>query len=225
MSVPSNNGREPTQAEIDREIHRVFAESDHIKPDGSPSWAKARMKLASEVCEAKVTDRRERGVNAVQRGVLVTRVWPAIVPPDDHAGHEFPKLVEAVWKQFWSDIWTELRTGHNQPIQKLVNVMEGGGWVMCRTKVGPDKVGAVYITENRDLIRDDMTRPANQEAARRAVRDARNREMLMVRQPHNAAAYMAEYVKAMETALETGKEMLELTMGTLHTDAEEEDGE
>jgi hypothetical protein len=151
-------------------------------------------------------------------------VWPGIVPPDDHAGHEFPKLVEAVWKQFWSEVWTELRTGHNQPVQKLVSVLEGGGWVMCRTKVGPDRVDAVYITENRDLIRDDYTRPANLKAERSAISDARNREMLMIRQPENAAAYMAEYVKAMEVALEAGKEMLALTMGTLHTDAKEENG-
>jgi hypothetical protein len=225
--MPGSNGSEPTPAAIDREVHKAFADQGYVQADGSRSMAKFRVALCEQARTAKANNRRERGAKAIQRGELVHRTFPDYPVPDDHASQPNPELARAAWKQLWSLVWTECGTGANGTIQRMIGQHEGNGWVLCRCKVGPDRIDAIYITTSRDLIRDDITRPANSSAEKKALRDARNREMLMLRQPENAEAYMREYVQAMEVALEAGKAMLELTMGTINVadDEKGEDGE
>ena len=104
-----------------------------------------------------------------------------------------PVLAAAVYKEVDKLVWGETRTAAIGPVQRLVGVNMGNGYVLCRTKVGRDEVDAVYVTDDIACIRLDFTRPENESIDRKLATATRNREMLVLRQPHNAAKYAREY--------------------------------
>ena len=92
-------------------------------------------------------------------------------------------------------MWGETKSSADSPVQRLVGVNMGNGYVMCRTKIG--KVDAVYITDNIDCIREDFTRPEADAITRKLKMATKNREMLVLRQPDNAMKYANEYNRAL----------------------------
>jgi hypothetical protein len=129
-------------------------------------------------------------------------------------------------------VWGEAKPGADSPLQRLVGVNMGNGYVMCRTKIGD--VDAVYITDDIECVRIDFTRPENAAIDRRLAMATRNREMLVLRQPENAAKYASEYKRTLHGALATASAQMQLAVDSVSgnhaeadvdTEAEEGDGD
>jgi hypothetical protein len=220
------------QSAIDKAVYDAFAHQGYLKRDGARDITKMCARIFEIVAQQKVLNKREREEKATKRGDLVAAVFPDVLGPDriDELSEERRPLAEAVYKRVAADVWAETRSAADGRVQRMVGVNMGNGYVLCRTKVGKDRVDAVYITDVLECIRLDFTRPDNASLDRRVQTSTRNREMLILRQPHHAKAYASEYDKTLRNALTEAHNQMQLTMDSVMStaagpDEDEEAGE
>ena len=208
-------------------VHEAYAREGYIRQDGSKDNGKLVARITEIVVKHKALSKREREEKAISKGALVAEAFPSVIGPDgfDAAPDLDRPLVEAVYKQIATDVWGNVRPAADAHVQRNVAVVMGNGYVLCRTKLGKDNVDAVYITDERECILADFTRPDNEALQRHIERVTRNREMLMIRQPQNAKKYSSEYQKALANVSLLAKNQLQLTMDMLNQPQEEPDSE
>lgn len=216
---------------IDKAVYDAYADATYVKGDSSRDITKMCARMFEVVAPNKVLGKREREEKATRRGDLVSAVFPDLPGPEqfDDLPEDDRPLAEAVYKRIAADVWGETRPAADGRLQRMVGTNMGNGYVLCRTKVGKDRVDAVYITDVKECIQLDFTRPDNSSLDRRVRSSTRNREMLILRQPHNAKAYASEYDKTLRNALTEAHNQLALTVESVsapvHDDEDEEAGE
>lgn len=213
---------------LDQAFYEAFAREGYVDESGARDMIRVRERIFEAVRNAKVLGKREREEKAITRPDLVEAVFPTLPGPDawDELTDETDRaLAEAVYKKINADIWAETRPAADARVQRLVGVNMGNGYVLCRTKVGKGRIDAAYITDVKECIQLDFTRPDNQALDRRIAASTRNREMLLLRQPHNAKAYASEYDKTLKNALSTAHNTLQLTMESLTAEFDEDEDE
>jgi hypothetical protein len=220
------------QSAIDQAVYEAFAREGYVKQNGDRDVTKMCARIFEIVAAEKILGKREREEKATKRGDLVAQVFPQLAGPDkfDELEESARPLAEAVYKRIAADVWAETRSAAEGRVQRMVGVNMGNGYVLCRTKVGKDRVDAVYITDVLECIRLDFTRPDNASLDRRVQTSTRNREMLVLRQPHNAKAYASEYDKTLRNALTEAHNQMALTVEAVsvngdHGDEDEEGDE
>ena len=123
-------------------------------------------------------------------------------------------------------MWGETKTNADSTLQRMVGMNMGNGYVLCRTKIGKDAIPAVYITDDLRCIQLDFVRPDNESTVRKLETVTKNREMLVIRQPQNAARYVREYGSTMRGAVTAGINRLQLTAeSVVNSDADGDDHE
>jgi hypothetical protein len=216
------------QSAIDKAVYEAFVREGYVKQNGDRDVTRMCARIFEIVAQDKVLGKRERETKATRRGDLVAQVFPSVPGPDtiDELDERDRPLAEAVYRKIAADTWAETRSAADSRVQRMVGVNMGNGYVLCRTKVGKDRIDAVYITDVLECIRLDFTRPDNASLDRRIHTSTRNREMLILRQPHNAKAYATEYDKTLRNALTEAQNQLALTMVSVSSnDDEDEEGE
>jgi hypothetical protein len=140
------------------------------------------------------------------------------VTPDGFADAADPFMSSLVWKAIDQKTWQQIATGARSHLQRMVGLHMGNGYAMCRTKIGTNKIDAVYVTDNFALQSEDLSRPENLALQRKAQTAVENREMLMIRQPKHAKHILNEYVRTLQAALDTGKAQLALMESSVSVD-------
>ena len=212
-------------AAIDTGVHAAFSAEGYVQEDGSKDSSKLRERMFEVLRPRKVINHRERGDKAVTRGEMVAQVFPSLPGPEHFTEHDNPDLTEAVWNKIDGILWSEAAPRHSAPLQRLVGLNMGNGYVLCRTKVGKDQTPAVYISDNVHCIERDFIKPDNDSLAAKLETVRRNREMLILRQPQNAKRYahsFDQHVKAIGTA---AHEQLTLAIESVATPLFDGDGQ
>jgi hypothetical protein len=211
--MPQYNGSAPSKTAIDAGIHVAFEQEGYVTDDGSNDKAKLRERILDTIlASGKVLARSERAEKATTRGTLVATVFPGLPGPESVDEQPDPILAAAVYGAVDKLVWGETRTAAGAPVQRLVGVNMGNGYVLCRTKVGREEIEAVYVTDDIVCIQLDFTKPENESIDRKLANATRNREMLVLRQPHNAAKYARDYDRTLRGALSTANSQLSLAV-------------
>jgi hypothetical protein len=223
MSTTYNGGK----AAIDKGVFDAFQREDYLTQKGDRDMVKVRERIFSIVSANKVFDRAERQDKAVTRGELVARVFPHLPGPEAWGEQPEPLLAEAVYNALDGKfVWGETKTNADSTLQRMVGMNMGNGYVLCRTKIGKDAIPAVYITDDLRCIQLDFVRPDNESTVRKLETVTKNREMLVIRQPQNAARYVREYGSTMRGAVTAGINRLQLTAeSVVNSDADGDDHE
>lgn len=186
MSTPNSN---PVKEAIDRGVHEAFAAEDYLTEDGAKDMTKVRERMYAVLAPRKVLALGERKDKAVTRGNMVREVFPGLLPPEQHENAADPQLAAAVWNKIQQAIWGELRPGASGPMQRIVGLNSGNGYILCRYVKGTDKTPAAYITDVFQCIQKDYVDRDNADLLRKIAALRANREMLIMRQPKNARRY------------------------------------
>ena len=213
----------PSKAAIDLAVHEIAAKDGFIVDEKLDS-AILRNRLFEVVRSAKVLAKKDRAEKAARRPQVIAALFPSLPGPDLFDHQADPPLAEKVYTWLNQKAWGETKPGADSPLQRLVGVNMGNGYVMCRTKIG--EVDAVYITDDIDCVRADFTRPENDAIDRRLAMATRNREMLVLRQPDNATKYANEYNRTLRGALTTASTQMQLAVDSVtgnHAEPEVDD--
>lgn len=227
MADTSMNGYGgPSPAAIDQGVHEAYEAAGYVQPDGSVDLPKLRQTILDIVREAKVLNKKERGEKAITRGTLMARLFPTVPGPEDWDGD---LLQQRIYAELNKRVWGQVTPNANGPVQRLVGIEFGNGYVLCQTKIGKDQAPAVYVSDDFSCIDQDYVSPDNAKVER-ALRNATiNREMLVLRQPQHAKKYVDGYRRTFQAVMENGNSQmvlaLEAATATLHEDEEEEEQE
>lgn len=205
---------------IDKAVRDAYEREGHITADGRRDWAKVCACMFEAIAKDKVLAKNERAAKARTKGELVTAAFPNLPGPDDGDA-----LAVAVYKQVMTEVWALAHPAADKRLQRMVGMNMGNGYVLCRTKVTTDQIDAVYITDVMECINADFVTPDNDALDRRIATSTRNREMLLVRQPHNAEAYAKGYDRSLKNALSAAHNQMRLTLGSVTANLADTDDE
>lgn len=221
------NGGRPSKAAIDLGIHDAFVAEGYVstETDGNGDEVvvglnhnKRRQAIYMAATDAKALTKAEKIEKAIKRPDLVERVWPHLPDPTNALQVEVNRIIDQKYT------WADTKSSYDGPVQRLVGLNMGNGYVLCRTKVGKGQgIDAIYVTDSLALIREDFTRPDNKSLSNKIDQATGNREMLIIRQPHNAAKYLRDYEATLVAKLEATRARLALSMPRL--DEDEDEGE
>jgi hypothetical protein len=186
MSTVNGN---PQKAAIDQGVREAYEAEGFTTETGARDTVRVREHVFEALRPHKVLKWAERKAKAITRGAVVAQVFPSLPGPDQFSEAEDPQLAHAIWVKVNSDLWSQLQTGAKGPIQQLVGLSMGNGYVLCRTKIGADGTDAVYVTDDRTCIERDYLMPDNVKLQRQFEAATDNRAMLIARQPENAERY------------------------------------
>lgn len=200
MSIQTEN---PQKAAVKAGVQTAYEAEGYITPSGVKDTTAVRERIFEVVRPHKVLAYRDREGLAITRGEVTKEVFPGLLGPDQFDDADDPQLAQAIWIKIDSAVWTQLQANANGPVQRLVGINMGNGYVLCRTQIGVNSTDAVYITDNRQCIERDYLSRDNKALQAKIDLIAANREMLILRQPDNAAVYargLDRLLKALESA-------------------------
>ena len=203
----------------------AYEAEGYILPDGIKDNTKVRERIVEVLSAHKVLAWADRDSLAITRGALVQEVFPSLTGPDGFGDADDPQLALAVWTAIDGNIWNELRPGAACPIQKMVGLRMGNGYVLIRCQIGVDRVGAAYITDDLKCIERDLLGPDNAALTRLLDRLVGTRSMLILRQPDNAGRYakgLDRHLKALSAATH---DQLQLAIEASTSSGGEDEGE
>ena len=207
---------------IEEAVTAAYEAEDYLLADGNRDKAKVRSHMLEVLKHRKVLSRGERKDKAISRGAMVAAVFPSLAGPDSWSDEDDPALAEAVWGKINSILWSEARTAATSPLQVLVGITMGNGYVMCRTKVGaPDPVDAVYITDDVTCIELDYVQPEHASLERKLRSHVANVEMLTLRHPDQR--WLSGFDKKLKLLTASGHAQLSLALEAATTGPGEDD--
>jgi hypothetical protein len=198
-----SNMESPQKAAIDQGVLDAYEAEGYLLPGGTKDNTKVRERVVEVLAPHKVTAWREREEAAVTRGDLIRAVFPSLTTPEDFSEAEDPQLALAIWTAIDSFLWGECKWNANGPIQRLVGLRMGNGWVLARCSIGVDRIGAVYVTTDLQCIERDCLAADNAQLQRLLERLTANRELLILRQPvhgHRYARALDRQLKALSSS-------------------------
>lgn len=218
----SSSSIHPWDEAVAAAIDSEWVKAGFTKSDGTRDRSKFRSTILDFIMKAKVLRKEDKLKKSITKGDLTKAVFPGMATPEDIDQDDL--LAISVWKKIVAEVWGETKTDAGSILQRMIGVHMGNGYVMCRTKIGTDKVDAVYVTDNYALIKADNIRPENASLQRKATSAVRNREMIMVRHPDKAKDILNEYVRTLQAALDSGKAQLQLMEASVSNNGKDEDG-
>jgi hypothetical protein len=221
VSVQSTES--PQKADIDAGVLDAYAEEGYVLPDGTKDNTKVRERIVDILTPHKVLKWADRDSQAITRGALVQAVFPSLTGPEDFGDADDPQLALAVWTAIDRALWNELRPGAAGPIQKMVGLRMGNGYVLIRCQIGVDRIGAAYITDDLKCIERDLLGPDNTALARLLDRLVGTRTMLILRQPDNAKRYATGLDRQMKALSASSHDQLVLAIEASVSAGEDED--
>ena len=103
-------------------------------------------------------------------------------------------------------------------MQRLLGERTSPRLVLCRYKVGTDRVDAVYVTRNKDCVRDDLLGAYGARLRGASARMSAVTEMAIERVPEHGRAFARVFDQTLKGALETGDSALKLALATNNGD-------
>jgi hypothetical protein len=202
----------PQKADIDAGVRDAYEAEGYILPDGNKDNTKVRERIVAVLAPHKVLKWADREEKAITRGALVQAVFPSLTGPEGFGDADDPQLALAIWTAIDGNLWNELRPGAAGPIQKMVGLSMGNGYVLIRCQIGVDRIGAAYITDDLKCIERDLLGPDNTTLARLLDRLVATRSMLILRQPDNAGRYATGLDRQMKALSASSHEQLKLAI-------------
>lgn len=218
-----SNTESPQKAEIDQGVLDAYQAEGYLLPDGTKNNTMVRERIVEVLSPGKVTKWSEREQLATTRGALVHAVFPSLTGPEDFGEAEDPQLALAVWTAIDTTLWGECRWNASGPIQRLVGLRLGNGWVLARCNIRVDRIGAVYVTADRQCIERDCLAADNAALTRVLERLTANREMLILRQPEHGDRYARGLDKYLRALSATSHDRLALAIEASASDGGHED--
>lgn len=218
-----SNQNDSLKAAIDQGVRKAHEADGYLQADGSLDKAQVRERMFEVLRPAKVLKLQERSDKAVTRGSMVAQVFPSLPGPDSQEGQPDPQLALAVWEKIDAMLWSEARPSAGAPLQRLVGLNMGNGYILCRTQVGKDRVSAVYITDDRLCIERDFVKPDDESLQRKAESVRANRELLILRQPENGKRWLRSFDGHMKALAAAGHDQLALALEAATSEASVED--
>lgn len=206
----------------DQAENAAYEQAGFKAPDGATDNTKLREAIFAVLKPAKALNKKERAEKAITRGSLMAQVFPEVVGPE----HWGSALEQEVYTRLDRRVWMETQPNANRVLQRMVGVSFGNGYVLCRTRIGQDRVEAAYITDDYTLIEQDFVKVDNERVERALKQAVTNREMLVMRQPHNAKKYVTRYKQFVQGQLSANQNQLQLALAaSTATEDEEPEGE
>ena len=188
--MPQEDQFAPVLADLDQQVNDrvedVQRKQGYVDAEGIPSMAAVKdAAYAILINECVVTSKAERSKKALTRGELYFKVYPMEAPGlgagsiDDLSTVErraYEALADGVW-----DLTQGSRSGW---IQKKLGEDEQT-LMLCRGKIHrpTEKMLAVYLTDNENLIREDAVDKLVVSLMRRASVIRRDLDMVLTRHP------------------------------------------
>lgn len=166
------------------------AEGGYLRDDGTRDHAAPRLKLVVGLAEHIVNTKHERAEKGSTRAVMVATAFPTFPTPETWADEE-AELLEAVWKKL--DQWVWAQTSPNGPLQPLITEHMGNGYLCNRTRIGPDRLWAAYVSDDRASCNLDFVQPLLKKVDRLSAKVVANLEMAIEVQPQNGKYYGAQW--------------------------------
>ena len=205
---------------LDAAVHAAWEADDYVTGSGEKDKAKLAEALYAEVVKAVVTSRSERTAKAITRGTLVAAAFPSLPGPDEWMNEPDPELAEEVYMAVRSSVWALLGTDRKEPVQRLLGERTSPRLVLCRYKVGTDRVEAVYVTRNKDCVREDLLGAYGARLRAASVRMSAVTEMAIERVPEHGRAFARQFEQTAKGALETGSSALKLALASNNGDGD-----
>jgi hypothetical protein len=222
IALTISNTESPQKAAIEQGVLDAYEAEGYLLPDGTKNGTMVRERIVEVLSPNKVTRWLDREELSTTRGALVHAVFPSLTGPEDFSEAEDPQLALAVWTVLDSTLWGECRWSASGPIQRLVGLRLGNGWVLARCVIGVDRIGAVYVTADRTCIERDCLAADNKALQRLLERLTANREMLILRQPENGARYAKGLGKQLTALSAASRDRLQLAIEAASSDEEGE---
>jgi hypothetical protein len=197
---------------LDAAVDAAWAADGYLLEDGSRDVAKVRQTMVELYSKSKVLSKTDRKTKATTHGAMVTALFPSLAGPDKWDSQDDPEAAELVWKDIDGDLWGLTTTASNSAVQRLVGIVMGNGYVLCRTLLGQDRVKASYITDDVACIQEDYVNPINTALERATTRSFRGIELLMQRKPQVAKAMAAGLERKLKSLQVTTHEQLTLAL-------------
>jgi hypothetical protein len=201
----------PTPEQVDRAVREAFASHGYINGvSGRVSWGQVRERMLERLAERKVENKKERQAKAVSAGDLVAHVFPNLAQPQSFDEQPDPVLARSVWDKLSSQLYEQTKMSASGPLQTMVSDYMGNGYLVLRTKLGKDSAPAAYISDDYGCIDEDLITPENKSLRNKIEAVTRTREMLIRRQPGNAARYAKRSVSELKAVQEAATERIML---------------
>lgn len=221
MTIQAEN---PQAAAVAQGVYEAYGADGYVNAVGVKDNAKVKEQIFEVLRPHKVRSWAEREEKAITRGEVTQQVFPSLPGPATFSEQSDPQLAAAIWTKVDSAIWSFLQANAAGPVQRLVGINLGDGYVMCRTQIGVNSTDAVYITDDRACIERDYLARDNEalQAKMRSVTD--NREMLIMRQPGNAAVYAKGFGQLVKAIGAASNDRLALAVSAATADGDDADG-
>jgi len=202
-------------------VDAAYLADGYIK-DGERDHVAVADAIYPLVLAAQVRVPQERATKAVTRGSLIATVFPSLPKPTEWPGRPFAEEVDAAIRQ---KVWDLVKADRAGKVQELLG-MRNPGLVLCRTKIGADRVDAVYVTDNLACIKEDFAGPLAETMRKANKRMSLNMAMAGIRLPEHSQTFDRLYRQASRRALNAGLEDTRLMLDAADgDDVDEDDGE
>ena len=167
-------------------------------------------KLREIVLHSKASTKQERQEKAVGRGTLTALAFPSVPSPGSPNWDPDDAHSEHVWKSLKGTVSRLTQNGRRGRVQQL---LAEDGLVLCPTKVGDDKVDAVYVTDNSTLILSDFAVPRTSKLQNVSEEMAQDFNLVTDRIPGMRKQMNSKLESGMKAAQVAARAKLALTAG------------
>lgn len=167
-------------------------------------------KLRELVRASEARTKAERQQKAVPRGTLAALAFPSTPSPSSPMWDADDELAEQVWKRLRGVVSRLTQTGRRGKVQQMLS---DDGLVLCPTKVGDDKVDAVYVTNDPTLILADFAVPRTSKVQNVSEEVAQDFNLVIDRIPGMRKQLNTKLESGMKAAQIAARAKLALTAG------------
>ena len=208
---------------LDAAVHAAWGDEGYLTESGEKDKAKLAEVLYAKVAKAVVNATKERAGKAITRGTLVKTAFPSLPGPDAWTNEPDPELAGKVYGEVLSAVWDMLGLDKKSLVQRLLGERTSPRLVLCRCKVGPDSVDAVYVSRNKDCIKEDYLTFYSVKATAASARLEMATEMVIERVPEHGRAFARVFEQTVKGALETGNSKLKLALASNNGNGDDND--
>lgn len=176
-------------ADLDQQVKDLVEDAQrrhgYVDDDGMPSMSAVReatYRILTEEC--LVSSKTERSKLALTRGELYFKVYPNGPGAGLVSIDELPTVERRAYDELAGDVWDLTQASRSGWLQKRLGE-EDETLILCRCKIHrpTEKMLAVYITDNENLIREDAVDKLVVSLMRRASVIRRDLDMVLTRHP------------------------------------------
>jgi hypothetical protein len=167
-------------------------------------------KLRDIVRSTEALDTTERQQKAVPKGVLTATAFPSTPSPSSPLWDPDDEVAGLVWTALRGIVSRLVQTGRRGKVQQL---LVADGLVLCPTKVGDDKVEAVYVTREPKLIMLDFAVPRTSKIQNLSEEVAQDFNLVSDRIPAMRKQLKTKMESGMKDATNAARTKLALSAG------------